>query len=223
MTTSGPRKQSTDDLNGGLPFWDPRKVLEYPPIYNFFQNAVGADKPRRRFIEEHITPLGRARVLEVGCGPGTNCAWMPEGVEYVGCDLNAAYIEYARERYTGRGEFYVAGVGELAALELRPFKAIYALAVLHHLSDAEVLTLCDEVLALLEPRGMLITGDPCFFDGQGRIEHFITSCDRGHFVRHPEQYRDLLAQRFPRVELQVNHIKGMLIPNTGVLLKAHAS
>lgn len=213
----------TDGSLTGLPFWDPRKVLEYAPIYNLFQRAVRADKPRRAFIAEHIAPLGRARVLEVGCGPATNCAWMPREIEYVGCDHNEAYIAYARNRYGDRAEFYSAPVGQLRELGLKPFKAVIALALLHHLSDAEVLTLCDEVLPLLETGGCLITGDPCFVAGMKRLERFITSCDRGHYVRYPEQYRELLARRFPVVDMVVRKSRGTLIPNTGVALKARLS
>jgi SAM-dependent methyltransferase len=206
-----------------LPFWDPRKALEYPPVYNFFQSAVGADKPRRRFIEEHIAPLGNGRVLEVGCGPGTNCAWMPPGIEYVGSDLSAAYIEYAKRVYGGRAEFFAMPVGQLAALNQKPFKAVFALAVLHHLSDDEVLTLCGEVIPLLQPGGTFMTLDPSFTHTQGRFERFITSCDRGHYVRYPEQYQALLAKKFPSVDIEIKPSIGMLIPNTLVVLKAHVS
>ncbi len=215
------KKEISDDSPKGLPFWDTRKVLEYPPVYNLFQMALGADKPRRRFIEERVAPLGNARVLEVGCGPGTNCAWMPLGIEYVGCDLSEAYIAYARQHYGDRAEFFSAAVGQLAALRLKPFKAVVALAVLHHLEDAEVLTLCDEIIPLLEPGGTFLTGDPCFVSGQNRWERFVTSCDRGRYVRYPEEYQALLAKRFPVVDLEVKGIRGMLIPNTSALLKGH--
>lgn len=203
-----------------LPYWDPRKVLEYPPIYNLFQRVVGADKPRRAFIAEHIASLGRARVLEVGCGPATNCAWMPREVEYVGCYHNEAYIAYARNRYGDRAEFYSVPVGQLRDLGLKPFKAVIALALLHHLTDAEVLTLCDEVLPLLGTDGSLITGDPCFVAGMKRHERFIASCDRGHYVRYPEQYRELLARKFPVVNMEVRHSRGLTIPHTEVAIKA---
>jgi SAM-dependent methyltransferase len=209
---------STDKI--GLPFWDPRKALEVPSVYNFFQRAVGAHRPRRRFFEEHIAPLAPARVLEVGCGPGTNCEWMPKDIEYVGCDLSASYVAHARERYGDRYEFHSAPVGELAALGLKPFKVIIAVALLHHLTDDEVLTLCREVAMLLEPGGTFMTGDPCFTNEQGRWERFITSRDRGRYVRYPEQYRALLLKAFPEVGMEVKASKGMLIPNTGVLLKA---
>lgn len=216
------KNEISDSLPKGLPFWDARKVLEYPPVYNLFQRAVGADKPRRRFIEEHIAPLGSGRVLEVGCGPGTNCAWMPGSIEYVGCDLSETYIAYAKQRYGDRAKFFSAPVGQLAALSLKPFKAVIALAVLHHLNDAEVLTLCNEVLPLLEAGGTFMTGDPCFVSGQNRVERFVTSCDRGRYVRYPEQYQALLAKRFPVIDMEVKRIQGMLIPNTSVLLKARA-
>jgi SAM-dependent methyltransferase len=204
------------------PFWDPRKVLEYPLIYNFFQRLVRADEPRRKFIAEVIAPLRAGRILEVGCGPGTNCKWIPQSLEFVGCDLSESYIAYARKKFGDRAEFFAAPVGQLAALRLKPFKIVIALAMLHHLSDSEVLTLCDEVLPLLEPGGIFVTGDPCFVVGQNPLEHFIVSCDRGRYMRYPEQYRELLAGKFAVVDMEVSPVKGMLIPNTGVKLTAHA-
>jgi SAM-dependent methyltransferase len=148
---------------------------------------------------------------------------MPRDIEYVGCDHSEAYIAYARNRYGDRAEFYPVPVGQLRDLGLEPFKAVFALALLHHLTDAEVLTLCDEVLPLLGTGGSLITGDPCFVTGMKPLERFITSCDRGHYVRYPEQYRELLARKFPVVDMEVRHSRGMLIPNTGVAIKASLS
>ena len=211
------------DPSHGLPFWDPRKLLEYPSIYNLFQKAVGADRPRREFIAEHIAPLGNARVLEVGCGPGTNCAWLPRSIEYVGCDLCAAYIDHAKAHYGDWCQFFAAPVGQLGALGLKPFKAVVAFALLHHLSDEEVLVLCEEVAPLLERGGTFMTADPCFTAEQGRLERFITSRDRGQYVRYPEEYRALLAKKFPIVDVQVRQVHGMLIPNSGVSLKARTA
>jgi SAM-dependent methyltransferase len=215
-------KGMPDTPRPGRALWDPRKVLEYPPIYNFFQKLVGADKPRRKFIAEITAPLKTGRILEVGCGPGTNCEWIPRSFEYVGCDLSESYIAYARKNFGDRAEFFLVPVGQLASLGLRRFNVVIAIALLHHLSDSEVLTLCDEVLPLLESGGMFVTGDPCFVAGQNRLEHFIISCDRGRYLRYPEHYRELLAKKFPVVEMEVSRAEGMLIPNTGVRLTAHA-
>ena len=204
----------------GLPLWDPRKLLELPAVYNFFQEAVGANKGRRHFIQEFVVPLAGGRVLEVGCGPGTNCEWFPENVEYVGCDLDEKYIAYAKQRYGSRAEFYATPVGQLGKSGLKPFNAVMALAVLHHLSDNEVLTLCDEVAGLLKPGGLFVTGDPCFTADQSRPERFMTSCDRGRFVRFPEQYHALLKKRFPQVRSDIRRGRLLHIPNTGVIMTA---
>jgi SAM-dependent methyltransferase len=85
-----------------LRFLDPRKILEVPWVYNLFQRAVGTHKGRRLFIEQYITPFAGGRVLEVGCGPGTNLQWWPDDVEYVGCDLSEKYIAHAKQRYALR-------------------------------------------------------------------------------------------------------------------------
>jgi 2-polyprenyl-3-methyl-5-hydroxy-6-metoxy-1,4-benzoquinol methylase len=204
----------------GLPLWDPRKLLELPPVYNLFQKAVGADKGRRRFFEEHIAPLAPARILEIGCGPGTNCQWLPDGIEYVGCDLSEDYIAYARKQFGARARFYATPVGALAKLNLEPFDAVLALAVLHHLSDEQVVTLCEEAGALLKPGGILMTGDPCFTAEQTPLSRFVTKQDRGRFVREPEQYRALLLQRFSPVHATVVYGKLLVIQQPGVLMTA---
>lgn len=215
--------RTPDEPSERLPFWDPRKLLEVPALYNFFQRTVGADKPRRQFIAEHVAPLGAARILEVGCGPGTNCAWLPEDIEYVGCDLSERYINHATQVYGDKYCFFRAPVGSLLALGLKPFTAVIALCLLHHLSDAQVLALCDEVVPLLEPGGTFMTADPCFTSNQGRLERFITARDRGRYVRYPEEYYGLLASKFSLVDVRISRSQGTLIPNSGVMLKARKS
>ncbi|HEX8170959.1 MAG TPA: class I SAM-dependent methyltransferase [Thermoanaerobaculia bacterium] len=203
-----------------LPFWDPRKILEIPRVYNFYQKAVGAERARRHFIQAKITPFAGKRVLEVGCGPGTNCGYWPANVEYVGCDVSERYITWAKKRYGDRGEFYAAGVGELRSLGLKPFDGILALNLLHHLSDDEVLRLCDEAITLLKADGVFITGDPCFNAGESRLAHFVTARDRGQFVRYPQQYEALLRQRFSEVAVDVGQNKLLIVMQSGIVMTA---
>jgi SAM-dependent methyltransferase len=203
-----------------LPIWDPRKLLESPQVYNLFQRFVGGNKGRQVFIAKYILPRKPNRVLEVGCGPGTNCRSFPDGTAYVGCDCDNGYIAYAKKQFGKRAEFYAVPVGQLRQLGVPPFDMIIALSVLHHLNDEEVLTLSDEVHDLLKPGGLFITADPCFMTGQSKLERFITSCDRGKFVRFPEDCMKLLGKRFPRVTWETMRSRLPRIPCTGVIMIA---
>jgi SAM-dependent methyltransferase len=197
--------------------WDPRRVLEYPRIYNAFQKLVGAEKPRRELTERYLDPLEGGRVLEVGCGTGINCKWIPESIHYVGCDLSPQYIDHANAKYGHRGEFHCGSVGDLSLHGFEPFDAILAVAVLHHLTDDQVQNLIADVEALLVPGGIFVTIDPCFTEPQPRLERFIVSKDRGEYVRFPDQYASLLKAGNLSVQSEVTH-GGMLIPGAGIIM-----
>jgi SAM-dependent methyltransferase len=196
---------------------DPRRLLAYPIIYNNFQSVIRADRSRKRVIDENIGSMSGGRVLEIGCGPGANFEFLPNGVQYVGTDLDANYIRHARKAYGGSAQFYECPVGQLESLNLGTFQAILAMNLLHHLSDSQVLELCDEIKPLLSPDGRFITADPCFVEGQRKLERVITSLDRGRFVRYPDEYTQLLEKRFIKVSSTVSPGEGR-IPNTGVVM-----
>lgn len=203
--------------------FDVRRVLEIPLVYSLFQKVVGGENSRRKFLQTHVIPLANGgRLLEIGCGPGNNLADLPENIQYVGCDLNERYIAYAQKKYGERGQFFASPVGKLADLSLGKFDVVMAVALLHHLSDAQIATLCKEVSELLKPGGSFITGDPCFTSEQSRIERYITSCDRGEYVRFPEQYKAIFAREFPQVRQHVNPAN-MLIPCMAVTMIAASS
>jgi 2-polyprenyl-3-methyl-5-hydroxy-6-metoxy-1,4-benzoquinol methylase len=198
---------------------DPRDLLRRPVVYKIFQSVVGANASRRMFFEEYIAPLAGSRVLEVGCGPGANCRWVPTTVDYVGTDISPEYVGHAQHAYGARAEFHTCAIGELATLNLGKFAAVIALNLLHHLSDVQVFDLCDEVTELLDEGGSLITADPCLTVEQSKLERKITLLDRGNFVRSPERYADLIGQRFDHTAVRVGpgHAR---IPSTGTTMIA---
>jgi SAM-dependent methyltransferase len=198
---------------------DPRQLLSRPAVYDAFQALVGGNNSRRMFIDEFVAPLAGSRVLEVGCGPGTNCRWVPSTVAYVGTDISPEYVSHAQAAYGDRAEFYNCPVGKLATLDVGRFAAVIAVNLLHHLADAEVLDLCDEVKTLLDDGGVLITADPCITPQQSRLERRITLMDRGKHVRSPKEYEGLVRQRFDHAAVRVGsgHAR---IPNTGTTMIA---
>ncbi|HEV3153089.1 MAG TPA: class I SAM-dependent methyltransferase [Candidatus Baltobacteraceae bacterium] len=182
---------------------DLRRVLDIPVAYDFFQRITRTREYRRKFMEFVPVPNGGS-VLEIGCGPGTNYEYLPQGreIRYVGCDSDSGYIAHARSRYRNGAQFFDTPVGGLRSLGVGPFDVALAWGLLHHISDAQVRTLAEELDELIVPAGKFCTFDPCFTSDQSLLARVLTACDRGRYVRYPEHYAALLAERFPRIELQ---------------------
>ena len=140
-------------------------------------------------------------MLDVGCGPGSLLDDLPAGVEYVGFDINAAYIDMARQWYGGRGTFFCAAVnGDSAPAGGASFDFVVIKSVLHHLGDEDAQRLVATVRGLLRPGGVLVSSDNVFYEGQPWISKALTALDRGGAVRTPEGYRRLLAPHFAEIE-----------------------
>jgi ubiquinone/menaquinone biosynthesis C-methylase UbiE len=85
----------------GLQRW-----LKVPFLYNLFQNSIGANAVRRRFIHNNVRARTGDRVIDIGCGPAQILPWLPV-VEYLGFDVSQAYIASAKRKYAGKGTFVV--------------------------------------------------------------------------------------------------------------------
>ncbi|OGX06021.1 MAG: hypothetical protein A3G87_08400 [Omnitrophica bacterium RIFCSPLOWO2_12_FULL_50_11] len=77
---------------------DPCKLLGVPAIYSFFRKFVGRDSVRRQYAEKYIRAQPGQRVLDIGCGTGDILDFLPD-VDYVGFDMDPAYISAARQRH----------------------------------------------------------------------------------------------------------------------------
>ncbi len=124
--------------------WAP--LFEIPWVYRAWQAP---------FRERKLAPIRRhndltsvRRVLDVGCGPGTNAPHF-RGMDYLGLDINPAYVERARTRYGMRFE-----VADVTRHEVRgePFDFILVNSLFHHIDDEG----CDRILGHL---ATLLTDD----------------------------------------------------------------
>ena len=97
------------------------------------------------------------RVLEIGCGVGTDGAQFAEaGAVYTGTDLTDAAIELARKNFELRGlqgEFHVADAENLDFAD-ESFDLVYSHGVLHHTPDIE--SAVREIHRVLKPGGRAI-------------------------------------------------------------------
>ena len=57
-----------------------RAVLSSPVVFDVFQNLVGADGFRRKYVREFIHPAPGARILDIGCGTGAILTYLPEEI-----------------------------------------------------------------------------------------------------------------------------------------------
>src|SRR5262245_49135475 len=194
-------------------------LLEKPSVYQVFSRIVGADRSRSIHVREYVRAREGDRVLDIGCGPADILDYLPK-VEYVGFDINPSYIDSARRRYAGRGEFHCARVSEKAAATeyADSFDIVLATGILHHLDDAEALEMFDVARRALKPGGRLVTLDGCYAPGQSKIATYLLSRDRGQFVRTPQAYEALARQRFGSVTVSVRH-DTLRIPYTHIVLE----
>src|SRR5262249_30274864 len=75
------------------------RLLEHPAVYAAWQAPFASQKFKP--VERHIRHRDVRRVLDVGCGPGTNSARFA-AADYVGVDINDRYLAIARARCSGR-------------------------------------------------------------------------------------------------------------------------
>jgi SAM-dependent methyltransferase len=180
-----------------------RAVLNHPLIYRTMQWLVGAERLRRH-IAALVRPQPGLRVLDIGCGPADLLAHLP-GVDYVGFDSSAAYIEAAQRRFGGRGRFFQEQLRADTNLELGEFDCIVAVGLLHHLDNDSARRLFQLARQRLKPRGRLLTVDCCWAADQHRLARWLISRDRGQNVRDLEGYRALAEGQFSSVQAECRH------------------
>jgi SAM-dependent methyltransferase len=140
-------------------------------------------------------PRAGDRVVDLGCGTGGTFRYFPEGISYVGLDINPHYIQAAQERYPGRGTFVCCDAVTADLSRFPPFDTAISVGVLHHLTDAEASALLQLASRIVRPGGRLVTMDPCYVPGQHPIAKFLKDHDRGKYIRDAERYRRLFPTK----------------------------
>ena len=178
---------------------DVRSILARPWVYELFSRVVGGEHARVTLVRKHIRPWGGARILDLGCGPGTLLGYLGH-VEYVGVDVSEDYIAQARSQFGGRASFRVGDATRVDP-DLRNFDLVLAFGVLHHLDDTEASRLFAHARGALRDGGRLVTLDNTLLPDEPRlIADRIVSWDRGDQVRSPSAYEQLARSAFSSVE-----------------------
>ncbi len=168
-------------------------VMGSPTIYALWQapfiNAKFAP------IRKHNDITTARRVLDVGCGPGTNTRLF-QHCEYVGLDINPAYIEQARKKY-GR-TFIVADVCSYDPPAEEHYDFVLINSLLHHLDDESTDRILHAVSGIIVDGGHVHIIDLVLPERPG-MPRYLALNDRGNYPRPFETWRELLSRHYDPV------------------------
>ena len=180
-----------------------QSLLKFTKLYQLFQHLIAAENFYDRFVKEFVRPQNGERILDLGCGPAKVLEFLPAGVDYVGVDGNARYIESAKKKYGSRARFICSEFQNFILTEQGSFDVVLALGVLHHLNDDEVQSLFLTIQKALKPGGRYLTADGVFVKGQNPVAKVLLRADRGKFVRKQPEYLRLAQLVFPNSQSTV--------------------
>ena len=180
-----------------------RSVLAIPAAYNLWWRVVGGPAWAKVLVGQYIQPRAGARILEIGCGPGTIAGYLPDS-EYVGFDMSSKYIEMARKRFP-HAQFVCERVSQFSLAKQQSFDAVLALGIVHHLDDQEARQLFQIAYDALKSGGKLITFDGVWTNDQSPAARWLLARDRGEHVRNEGEYVNIASQVFANVKATVRH------------------
>jgi SAM-dependent methyltransferase len=180
------------------------RLLEHPAVYAAWQAPFVAQKFAP--VDRRLRRLPVRRVLDVGCGPGTNARRFA-GAEYVGVDINARYLEIARARHGGR--FVEADIGTADLSSLGLFDTVLVNSFLHHLPDDAVSRTLGQIARLLTPDGRAHLLELVMPERRS-LARVMARLDRGRYARSLEAWTAIFSSHLEPVEIEPYHYGGGL-------------
>lgn len=169
------------------------RLLEQPWVYRAWQ-APFADQKFAPILAHN--DLGRVRrVLDIGCGPGTNAKHFTH-TEYLGIDINQDYIEDARQRY-GR-EFIACDVRTYSPPRDSRFDFVLVNSFLHHLNSDDVHSILAHISSMLTEDGHVHILELVMPDSPS-IPRLLARWDRGKFARSQQEWSTTFSKLFEPV------------------------
>jgi SAM-dependent methyltransferase len=163
------------------------QILSHPAVYRAWQAPFVKQKLTPFLANSSIGPDDR--VLDVGCGPGTNAGvFAPNG--YVGADLSPDYIDSARKRFP-QHQFEVWDITKPGP-NLGMFDVALINSVFHHLSDDETVTVLGALPSFLND-GAAIHIIDLILPPDRSLARSLAKMDRGEFPRSIEHWRSLFG------------------------------
>lgn len=132
------------------------------------------------------------RVLDVGCGPGTNSGFLAHA-DYLGMDINPEYVDHARRKF--RLRYLVADATTHQFAPEERFDFILLNSLLHHIDDGGVRALLGNLARQLAPGGQIHVID-LVLPEERSLARTLALADRGRHARSLERWREMFTEHF---------------------------
>ena len=172
------------------------RIMEHTAVYRLWQAPLAESKLAPVF--SHTEKATIRRVLDVGCGPGTNTSHFAHS-DYLGIDINPRYIEHARARH--KRPFVAADVTTFTVTAGEPFDFILVNSFLHHINTHDARRILEHLRTLLSNEGHIHILDLVLPD-RPTLARLLARWDRGEHARPLEEWRTLLSEWFEPVVFQ---------------------
>jgi SAM-dependent methyltransferase len=180
------------------------RIIEHELPYRLWQAPFAEDKFSPVLAHNNLGCV--RRVLDVGCGPGTNTRHFTGATGYLGLDCNRAYIESARRRH-GR-DFVVADVTRYEVTDSERFDFILVNSFLHHIDTLSARRILTHLSDLLADDGHVHILE-LVLPEQRSAARFLALMDRGQFARPLEEWRAIFSQHFDPVLFEPYPLKAL--------------
>lgn len=166
------------------------RIMENTAAYSLWQ-APFAGKKFAPILAYNDLRQAR-RVLDVGCGPGTNTPHFAH-TNYLGIDHNLRYLQHARRRY-GR-DFLAADITRPALAPAARFDFILVNSFLHHIDTPGTCGILSEVDSLLTADGHVHILEPVL-PPRPSVARLLARLDRGEFPRPVDEWKQIFGETF---------------------------
>ena len=171
-------------------------LMSHPTAYRLWQAPFASAKFAPVARHNDLTTI--RRVLDAGCGPGTNARWFNH-TDYLGIDINPDYVEMARRCY--RRSFEVADVCQYTADLDAKFDFVLLNSLLHHIETDYVDRILRQISQQLTPDGHVHILDLVLPESRS-IARTLALGDRGDWPRPLAHWETIFSRRFEPVVIE---------------------
>jgi SAM-dependent methyltransferase len=176
-------------------------IMAHPTAYRLWQMPF-AEMKFRPILENNDMDAVR-RVLDVGCGPGTNSLFFQDH-DYLGMDINPDYIDQATKRFGNR--FEVADVCTYQAEPENRFDFVLLNSLLHHIDDMHTDRILGQLSKQLTPDGHVHIIDLVLPEKKS-VARSLALSDRGDHPRPLSEWKNIFSRHFEPVLFEPFPIK----------------